>query len=55
MKPNSIFHEHMINGARLVHRIEECKQLLYDNADKHNMEKRVLLFGGERHHVFIKR
>jgi len=55
MKVGSIFHEHMINGTKLLHKLKECKQLILNNANKHNMEKRTLLFGGERQDIFIKR
>tara|TARA_R110000751_G_scaffold39596_1_gene93887 strand:- start:1149 stop:1829 length:681 start_codon:yes stop_codon:yes gene_type:complete len=55
MKIGSIFYEHMINGASPVYKLEECKELFLNNVNKYNMEKRVLLFGGERQILFIKR
>jgi len=55
MKVGSVFHEHMINGAKLTHKLGECRQLILNNANKHNMEKKFLLFGGEKQTIFIKR
>ena len=43
MKVGSVFHEHMINGTKLTHKLGECRQLILDNANKHNMEEKVLL------------
>ena len=55
MKVGSVFHEHGINGTKLAHKVEECRQLILDNANKHNMEEKYLLFGGEKQTIFIKR
>ena len=55
MKVGSIFHEHMVNGAKVVHNLEECKQALFNSANKNNMEQRVLLFGGQKQILFIKK
>lgn len=55
MKVGSVFHEHMINGAKLVHKLGECRQLIINNANKHNMEEKVLLFGGEKQFLYIKK
>jgi len=55
MKVGSIFHEHMINGTKLIHKLEECKQALFNSANKNNMEQRVLLFGGQKQILFIKK
>ena len=55
MKVGSVFHEHGINGAKLTHKLGECRQLMLDNANKHNMEEKSLLFGGEKQTIFIKR
>jgi len=55
MKVGSVFHEHMINGAKFVNKLDDCKQLILKNANKHNMEEKSLLFGGEKQTLFIKR
>jgi 2-polyprenyl-3-methyl-5-hydroxy-6-metoxy-1,4-benzoquinol methylase len=55
MKVGSVFHEHVINGAKLVHKLGECRQLILNNANKHNMEEKVLLFGGEKQFLYIKK
>lgn len=55
MKVGAIFHEHMINGTKLVHKLSDCNQLIFNSANKNNMEQRVLLFGGEKQILYIKR
>jgi hypothetical protein len=47
MKIGSIFYEH--SG------FSSCREVLMDVSSKNNMEEKVLLFGGEKQTIFIKR
>jgi cyclopropane fatty-acyl-phospholipid synthase-like methyltransferase len=47
MKAGSIFHEH--------NAYKDCREVLINSSSKNNMEEKVLLFGGEKQTLFIKR